>query len=189
MREDVLKIFTKDTIDMCKSDNEKYFLWKIQQGWNRKNIPDTKEYIDRVNYEVSIICKMGFVDYMLMINDILEFANNNNIPRGCGRGCFTPNNRVRVNKDMFKNINFVVPGKDKVQCEDGEWRDVEHVFEYDCDEDMLTIQTEDGRKIDGVTMDHKIKVVTKEKYLAGDMTPEWMEARDIKEGDFILEQE
>lgn len=86
MREDVLKIFTKDTIDMCKSDNEKYFLWKIQRGWNRKNIPTTKEYIDRVNYEVGIICKMGFVDYMLMINDILEFANNNNIPRGCGRG-------------------------------------------------------------------------------------------------------
>lgn len=86
MREDVLKIFTKDTIDMCKSDNEKYFLWKIQQGWNKKNIPTTKEYIDRVNYEVGIICKMGFVDYMLMINDILEFANNNNIPRGCGRG-------------------------------------------------------------------------------------------------------
>lgn len=86
MREDVLKIFTKDTIDMCKSDNEKYFLWKIQRGWNTKNIPTTKEYIDRVNYEVGIICKMGFVDYMLMINDILEFANNNNIPRGCGRG-------------------------------------------------------------------------------------------------------
>ena len=86
MREDVLKIFTKDTVDMCKSDNEKYFLWKIQQGWNKKNIPTTKEYIDRVNYEVGIICKMGFVDYMLMINDILEFANNNNIPRGCGRG-------------------------------------------------------------------------------------------------------
>ena len=86
MREDVLKIFTKDTIDMCKSDNEKYFLWKIQKGWNNKNIPTTKEYIDRVNYEVGIICKMGFVDYMLMINDILEFANNNNIPRGCGRG-------------------------------------------------------------------------------------------------------
>lgn len=86
MREDVLKIFTKDTIDMCKSDNEKYFLWKIQKGWNKKNIPTTKEYIDRVNYEVGIICKMGFVDYMLMINDILEFANNNNIPRGCGRG-------------------------------------------------------------------------------------------------------
>ena len=86
MREDVLKIFTKDTIDMCKSDNEKYFLWKIQKGWNNKNIPTTKEYIDRVNYEVGIICKRRFVDYMRMINDILEFANNNNIPRGCGRG-------------------------------------------------------------------------------------------------------
>lgn len=86
MRKDVLKIFTKDTIDMCKSDNEKYFLWKIQQGWNRKNIPTTKEYIDRVNYEVGIICKMGFVDYMLMIADILEFADKNGIPRGPGRG-------------------------------------------------------------------------------------------------------
>lgn len=86
MRENVLKIFTEDTINMCKKDDEKYFLWKIQKGWDKKNIPTTKEYIDRVNYEVSVICKMGFVDYMLMIADILEFADNNGIPRGPGRG-------------------------------------------------------------------------------------------------------
>jgi DNA polymerase-3 subunit alpha len=86
MRENVLRIFTEETINSCKADNEKYFLWKIQQGWNNKNIPTTKEYIDRVNYEVSVICKMGFVDYMLMIADILEFADKNGIPRGPGRG-------------------------------------------------------------------------------------------------------
>ena len=144
--------------------NLDYFRFKIEKGWAKKNIPNTKEYRDRLEYEIQVISKLGFIDYMLMIADIVEFGHKNSIATGYGRGCFTPNNRVRVNKDMFKNINFVVPGKDKVQCEDGEWRDVEHVFEYDCDEDMLTIQTEDGRKIDGVTMDHKIKVVTKEKY-------------------------
>lgn len=182
-------IFNKDIVDSCKADNEKYFLWKIQKGWFQKNIPTTKEYLDRVNYEVGIIQKMGFVDYMLIIADILDFANKNEVPRSAGRGCFTPNNRVKVNGDMFKNINFVTPKEDIVQCEDGQWRPVEQVFEYDCDEDLLTIQTENDRKIDGVTMDHKIKVVTSEKYNKGDFTPEWVEAKDIKEGDYILEQE
>ena len=99
MVEDVLNIFTKDTLSNFKKDDELYFLWKIQKGWEKKNIPTTKEYIERINYEVNVICKMGFVDYMLMIADILEFADKNGIPRGQGRGCFSPNNRVRVNVD------------------------------------------------------------------------------------------
>lgn len=86
MVEDVLNIFTKDTLSNFKKDDELYFLWKIQKGWGKKNIPTTKEYIERINYEVNVICKMGFVDYMLMIADILEFADKNGIPRGPGRG-------------------------------------------------------------------------------------------------------
>ena len=188
MVEDVLNIFTKDTLSNFKKDDELYFLWKIQKGWGKKNIPTTKEYIDRINYEVNVICKMGFVDYMLMIADILEFADKNGIPRGPGRGCFSPNNRVRVNVDEFKNINNVIPFKDKVQCEDGEWRQVEKVWEYDCNEELLTIQTESGKMLDGITEDHKVKVVTKEDYEKGNLEPKWIESEKIKEGDFLIEQ-
>lgn len=188
MVEDVLNLFTKDTLSNFKKDDELYFLWKIQKGWENKNIPTTKEYIDRINYEVNVICKMGFVDYMLMIADILEFADKNGIPRGPGRGCFSPNNRVRVNADEFKNINNVIPFKDKVQCEDGEWRQVEKVWEYDCNEELLTIQTESGKMLDGITGDHKVKVVTKEDYEKGNLEPKWIESGKIKEGDFLVEQ-
>lgn len=167
--------------------NVDYFRWKIKKCWERKNIPNTKEYQDRIQYEIDMIIQMGFVDYMLIVADILEFADNNKIPRGPGRGCFTPNNRVRVNNFMFKNISDVTVG-DLVQCEDGKWRPVEKRFEYDCNEELLTIQAE-GRMIDGVTKDHEIKVVTKEDYENGDMEPKWVPASKIKVGDFVVEQE
>lgn len=66
--------------------NEDYFKWKIQKGWDKKKVPNTQEYKDRIAYEIDVITKMGFVDYMLIIADILEFADNNGIPRGAGRG-------------------------------------------------------------------------------------------------------
>lgn len=41
---------------------------------------------DRLNYELSVIEKMGFVDYFLIVQDYVAFAKNNGIPVGPGRG-------------------------------------------------------------------------------------------------------
>lgn len=71
---------------MQKQDNIDYFKWKIEKGWKKKNIPETKEYRDRIKYETDMIIQMGFVDYMLIVADILEFAEASGIPRGAGRG-------------------------------------------------------------------------------------------------------
>ncbi len=46
----------------------------------------TKEYEERLNYELSIIEKMGYVDYYLIVWDFVNFARNNGIPVGPGRG-------------------------------------------------------------------------------------------------------
>ncbi len=45
-----------------------------------------KKYIDRVNYELDIIHKMGFDDYFLVVQDYVAFAKQNNIAVGPGRG-------------------------------------------------------------------------------------------------------
>ena len=45
-----------------------------------------KSYQDRLKYELSIINKMGFSDYFLIVQDYVNFAKENNIIVGSGRG-------------------------------------------------------------------------------------------------------
>ncbi len=47
--------------------------------------PD-KALIDRLEYEISTVSQMGFVDYYLIVNDFVSFARENGIPVGPGRG-------------------------------------------------------------------------------------------------------
>ena len=45
-----------------------------------------KVYVERLKYELDIINKMGFNDYFLIVADFVEYAKNNNILVGPGRG-------------------------------------------------------------------------------------------------------
>lgn len=45
-----------------------------------------EKYIKRLNYELEIINKMGYVDYFLIVHDFIQYAKNKNIPVGPGRG-------------------------------------------------------------------------------------------------------
>lgn len=43
-------------------------------------------YIERLEYELSVINQMGYVDYFLITWDFIKYANDNGIPTGPGRG-------------------------------------------------------------------------------------------------------
>ncbi|MBR7185013.1 MAG: DNA polymerase III subunit alpha [Clostridia bacterium] len=45
-----------------------------------------KEYLDRIEYELSVIEQMGFSDYFLIVQDYVGFAKRSGIPVGPGRG-------------------------------------------------------------------------------------------------------
>ena len=45
-----------------------------------------KQYVDRLNYELEVINKMGYVDYFLIVHDFIRYAKSKNIPVGPGRG-------------------------------------------------------------------------------------------------------
>lgn len=45
-----------------------------------------KEYYERLNFELSIIDRMGFNGYFLIVQDFINWAKNNDIPVGPGRG-------------------------------------------------------------------------------------------------------
>ena len=52
----------------------------------RLNNNVSKEYSDRLKYELSVIKKMGFVDYFLIVYDYVLYAKKNHILVGPGRG-------------------------------------------------------------------------------------------------------
>lgn len=46
----------------------------------------TQEVMDRMNYELDVISKMGFSSYFLIVWDFINYARQNDIPVGPGRG-------------------------------------------------------------------------------------------------------
>lgn len=74
---------------------ERYDVFKdfLNKPLNVKEIVDYSkknekacEYVERLEYELSVINQMGFVDYFLITWDFIKFANDNGIPTGPGRG-------------------------------------------------------------------------------------------------------
>ncbi|WLF69238.1 DNA polymerase III subunit alpha [Clostridium septicum] len=51
-----------------------------------KNNEEACGYIERLEYELSVIHQMGYVDYFLITWDFIKYSNDNGIPTGPGRG-------------------------------------------------------------------------------------------------------
>ncbi len=57
-----------------------------ETGLEKRYDPVTDELKDRLNYELGVISSMGFVDYFLIVWDFINFAKNNGVMVGPGRG-------------------------------------------------------------------------------------------------------
>lgn len=68
-------------------DNVEYFEDRCWKGLARHygEHPDP-EVTERLEYELGIIKKMGYVDYFLIVSDFIQYAKDNGIPVGPGRG-------------------------------------------------------------------------------------------------------
>jgi DNA polymerase-3 subunit alpha len=51
-----------------------------------KDSPEYKKYTDRVKYELDILKELEFIDYVLLVWDVINFCKENDIPTGLGRG-------------------------------------------------------------------------------------------------------
>ena len=51
-----------------------------------KSSTEYKKYVDRAKYELETLKELGFIDYILLVWDVINFCKNNNIPVGLGRG-------------------------------------------------------------------------------------------------------
>ncbi len=90
--------FSKLPVSLPKmADNEFVALGKkCIEGWKRRfenpvlghkpSAADLKVYQERLNYELSVLKKMGFAGYFLLVEDLVMWAKKNGIIVGPGRG-------------------------------------------------------------------------------------------------------
>ncbi len=73
--------------DVPKGYTTQEYLEKIcTEGLEKRYLNPSKELRDRLDYELSTISGMGFVDYFLIVWDFIKYAKDNGIAVGPGRG-------------------------------------------------------------------------------------------------------
>ncbi len=66
--------------------NEGYFRTLCMEGF-RERYPDPPEsYLERLEYEIGVISRMGYINYYLIVWDFIRYAKESGIPVGPGRG-------------------------------------------------------------------------------------------------------
>ena len=68
-----------------------YLKYLVEQGWKQRriyNMTEEEQKIrrDRIDYELDVIAKMGFDGYFIIVWDFINWARENNIRVGDGRG-------------------------------------------------------------------------------------------------------
>ena len=77
-----LPYFKLDGVD----DNEKFLRDMCEKGLYERYGTPTAQARERMEYELSVISQMGYVNYYLIVWDFINYAKNSGIPVGCGRG-------------------------------------------------------------------------------------------------------
>lgn len=72
--------------EKLRSDALSGFVLKIKQGRIKFHKHSREEYESRIEYELSVIDKMGFNAYFLIVSDFVTYAKRRGIPVGPGRG-------------------------------------------------------------------------------------------------------
>lgn len=79
-------LFVEDIPKVDYDEDSKVLIKRIVKSGLKAKGKWTREYIDRVKYELNIIFDLGFEDYFLLCWDIISAAKANDIGYGHGRG-------------------------------------------------------------------------------------------------------
>lgn len=165
---------------------ENYLRYLCIKGLKNKGKTD-RDYRERLAYELDVINGMGFPDYFLLLEDVITWCNENDIPVGPGRGCFIPNQKVTTLEHGLINIQDVKPG-DNVLTHRKVYKPVKGVQKYEINEKVAKLSFIDSKNYYGTitaTEDHEIFVIPKE--MGTDFKcAKWMSIGDLKKGDLLL---
>lgn len=173
-------------------DGVKVFTKKISEGMKLRDITVERlgqeiydKYVAQVKLELKLIKDKGYIDYFLIVDDIIRWAKDTfgEWTVGPGRGCFVPGSKVKLSDGAFKNIENVEYG-DEIVTGYGNNYPVESLYKYDVDETISKINLENGDSIE-CTQDHKILVVRKgvERKIENAI---WIKASELQKGDALV---
>ena len=66
--------------------SESYFRKRCYDGFAERYPSAPESYVERLEYEIGVISRMGYVNYYLIVWDFIRYAKENGIPVGPGRG-------------------------------------------------------------------------------------------------------
>jgi len=160
-----------------RGDEESYLIYLSFQGLKEKGLAEKDAYIIRLQQELETIRFTGFTSYFLIVWEYCNWARQQNIKIGAGRGCFLPDNSVITNNGN-KKIQDIKLG-DEVLSHDENYHEVLGLHQYMVDEEIIEIEMEDGRLI-SCTLDHKILVERNSEKI-------WVEAQHLTSDDEIVD--
>ena len=79
-------------VDLIRQEAEAGLLSRLNIKFNRENTPleeqksIKEQYLERLNYELDIICRMDFAGYFLIVSDFIKWSKLQGIMVGPGRG-------------------------------------------------------------------------------------------------------
>lgn len=183
------------TIDEAKNRvdaSNEYLRFLTIHGWHGMYQQDqlNAKHISLLMHELDIIQSLGFASYFLLLEEILAFCAKENISVGVARGCGNDLNKVNTLNKGLVNINQIKKD-DQVLGLDDKYHQVLQTYEYDCDEDLIQIKTENNKIIEGLTKDHKVLGLKKEDYVEGKEYTisdfKWYKIDELDVNDYIVE--
>lgn len=76
----------KRSFKLSESLNNEEFIEKVcLNALQAKNLT-SPEYKERFDYEFKTLKELGFIDYVLLVWDVVNYCNRESIPTGLGRG-------------------------------------------------------------------------------------------------------
>jgi DNA polymerase III alpha subunit len=178
-------------LEVEKQKNEKvdskesyYLRYLCIKGLKEKG-KTSKEYRDRLEYELDVITSMGFPDYFLLLEDVMSWCKKENIPVGPGRGCFKPNQLVTT-KDGLKPIQDIKQG-DMVLTHRKRFKEVKGIQKYQEEKEVAVVKfTHNGeqKKVE-CTKDHEFFIIP-QHYGKDFKNVKWASAQELHKGDILL---
>lgn len=139
-------------------DDTLYLRYRCIQGMKVKAPKDKfNEYKTRLIEELDVLEHHGFSSYMLIVSDYVQWAREQGIGVGSGRGCLSGDSGVLTTKG-FKKLKNISVG-DNIFTHKGRIRKVLNTFEYDIDEECVDIKSEFSFGTIQMTKDHEVYAI------------------------------
>lgn len=161
-----------------EKSNEELFFDLIQKGIDEQlegKVDDLNIYMERIQTECDVIVSAGFIDYFLILWDIVDWCKNNGVAVGPGRGCFLPDSKVNLLSGKQVDIKDIVVGDIVSNFYNENGAEVKKIFVYDINEEIIEL----------IFDDFSIKCTKDHKFLTKNRG--WVEAQYITCDDDIEE--